>query len=158
MLPCVYSNLSAHAYQIVYVRTYAYQPHPFFRRWRPVSLCKVLCSPFHAITHASPSGDDTLTPEDAVSVLEEIVEAENRSYRLGLKLKLPSHVVDSIKTQYSDPRDMLLQVLLEFMRQTEPRPTWRVIVDALRSPAVNLPHLAERVEAAHFPNPSATGI
>ena len=91
-----------------------------------------------------------------MNVLEELVEAQNHSYRLGLKLKLPSHVVDSIRAQYSDPRDRLLQVLLEFMRQTEPRPTWRVIIDALRSRAVNLPHLAEIVEAAHFPDTTAT--
>ena len=91
-----------------------------------------------------------------MNVLEEIIEAQNHSYMLGLKLKLPPHLVDSIKAQYSDPRDRLLHVLLEFMRQTEPRPTWRVIVDALKSPAVNLPHLAERVEAAHSPEPTAT--
>ena len=32
----------------------------------------------------------------------------------------------------------------------------RAIVDALRSPAVNLPALAKRVEAAHFPDPTST--
>ncbi|CAI8041005.1 hypothetical protein GBAR_LOCUS22788 [Geodia barretti] len=38
-----------------------------------------------------------------------------------------------------------------FLNQ-EPRPTWRVIVDALKSSAVNLPQLAMTVEAAHFPD------
>ena len=38
----------------------------------------------------------TLTPDDAVDVLDEILEAQNQSYVLGLRLKLPLHVVDAI--------------------------------------------------------------
>ena len=110
------------------------------------------------ITHAAPTGDDTLTPDDAVDLLEELPPTRNQSYKLGLKLKVPEHEVTSIHSTYAKSRNCLLHVLIAFTKQTKPRPTWRVIVDALRSPAVNLPHLAETVEAAHFPNPSATGI
>ena len=39
------------------------------------------------------SEGDTLTPDDAVDVLEELLPAQNKSYELGLKLKLPQHVV-----------------------------------------------------------------
>ena len=105
---------------------------------------------------AAPTGDHPLTPEDAVNVLDEIVEAQNQSYVLGLKLKLPVHVVEAICANHSQPRDRLLHVLIEFTKQVESRPTWRAIVDALRSPAVNLPQLAMRVEAAHFPDSIAT--
>ena len=83
------------------------------------------------------------------------MEAQNRSYVLGLKLQLPLHVVDSICEKYSEPRDRLLQVIIEFTKQVEPKPTWRAIVDALRSPAVNLPQLAMKVEVKHFPDPTA---
>ena len=99
--------------------------------------------------------NETLTPDDAVDVLEELLPAQNKSYELGLKLKLRQHEVDSIHSTYSKPRSRLLHVLIEFTNQTEPRPTWRVIVEALRSPAVNLPALAKSVEAAHFPDPTA---
>lgn len=105
---------------------------------------------------AAPAGDDTLTPDDAVIVLEELLPAETQSYILGLKLKLPLHIVESICATHSQPRDRLLQVLIAFTQQVEPRPTWRVIVDALRSPTVNLTQLAMKVEAAHFPNPTST--
>ena len=108
------------------------------------------------ITYAAPTGDDPLTPDDAVNVLEEILEAQNHSYVLGLKLQLPLHVVDGVYTTYLQPRDPLLQVVIEFTKQVDPRPTWRAIVSALSSPAVNLPQLAMRVEAAHFPNPTAS--
>ena len=105
---------------------------------------------------AAPTGDDSLTPDDAVNVLEEILEAQNQSFALGLKLKLPLHVVDGIYEKHSQPRDRLLQILTAFLQQVDPRPTWRAIVAALRSPAVNLPQLAMRVEAAHFPDPTAS--
>ena len=98
----------------------------------------------------------TLTPSDAVNVLEEILEAQNQAYVLGLKLALPLHIVEGICMNHSTPRDRLLQVLIQFMKQVEPRPTWKAIITALRSPAVNLPQLAMRVEAAHFPDPTAT--
>ena len=105
---------------------------------------------------AAPTGNEPLTPDDAVNVLEEILEAQNQSYVLGLKLKLPLYIVDSIYEKHSEPRHRLLQVLIEFMKQVNPIPTWRAIVDALRNPVVNLPQLAMRVEAAHFPDPTAT--
>ena len=105
---------------------------------------------------AAPTGDDPLTPDDAVNILEEILEAQNQSFVLGLKLKLPLHDVDAIHSTNLLPRDCLLRVLIEFTKQVDPRPTWRAIVDALRHPAVNLPQLAMRVEAAHFPDPTAS--
>ena len=89
-------------------------------------------------------------------MLDELLEAQNKSRIFGLKLKLPLHVVDSIHSTYSQHEDRLLQVLIEFTKQIDPRPTWRVIADALRSPTVNLPHLAMKVEAAHFPDPTST--
>ena len=93
--------------------------------------------------------------DEAVDILEEILEAQNVSYVLGLKLKLPQHVVEAIHSTHLRPRERLLHVLIEFTRLAEPRPTWRVIVDALRTPAVNLPRLADKVEAAHFQNLSS---
>ena len=58
--------------------------------------------------------------------------------------------VEAILNKYQDPKDRLYHIILAFLGQAEPRPTWRVIVDALRSPVVNLTALARRVEAANF--------
>ena len=102
--------------------------------------------------------DVTLTERDAPVVLEELLPAQTQSYQLGMKLKLEIHEIEAIHTKYLDPRDRLLHIILAFLRQAEPRPTWRVIVDALRNPAVNLTALAEKVEAVHFPDPTATRL
>ena len=91
-----------------------------------------------------------------MDIVEEILPAQNDSFELGLRLRLPHHEVEGIHSTHSDPRSRLLHVILAFLNQAKPRPTWRVIVDALRSPAVNLPRLADKLEAAHFPDPTST--
>ena len=100
----------------------------------------------------APSEDETLTPDDAADVLEELLPAQNKSYQLGLKLKLPQYVVEAIHSKDLPPEKYLFKVLIKFLQQVEPRPTWRVIVQALRSPMVNLPALAKAVEEDHFPD------
>ena len=90
-----------------------------------------------------------MTPDDVGEVLDEIIEAQNQSYVIGVKLKLPEYEVERIHSVYKDPRQQLLQVLIEFTKQIEPKPTWRVIVDMLKSPSVNLTHLARKIERKH---------
>ena len=96
--------------------------------------------------------DGTLRPEDAMKVLEDILKAQNHSQFIGLKLEVPQHVVDGILKTHSEPRERLYNVIVEYLKQVEPGPTWRAIADALRSPLVNLPHLAKKIEDEHcFP-------
>ena len=97
-----------------------------------------------------------MTEKDAAAVFEALLPAQTQSYLLGMKLKLEIHEIEAIHIKYLDARDRLLHIIIAFLRRAEPRPTWRVIVNALKSPAVNLTALAERVEAAHFPDPTAT--
>ena len=98
----------------------------------------------------------TLQPDDAGKILEELLEAQNQSFMLGLGLNLRLHEVKAIHAKYQDPCERLLHVIISFLRQAEARPKWRVIVEALRNPIVNLPALARRVEAANFPDPTVT--
>ena len=104
------------------------------------------------------SDHDTLKPDDAFNVMEELLPAQNESRELGLKLNLPPHEVGAIFRMYSKPRSRLLHVITEVFKQVEPAPTWRVIIEALRSPGVNLPHLARKLEVAHFPDPTRDGV
>ena len=76
---------------------------------------------------------------------------EGSGTKLGLRLKLPLHVVDAIFSRHVESDKCLLHITNAFLKQVEPRPTWRVIVDALRTPAVNMPQLARRVEETYFP-------
>jgi hypothetical protein len=96
--------------------------------------------------------DEVLTPDDAIRVAEELLPAQNKSFTIGLQLKLPHHEVEAIHCTYPRPADSLLHVIITFLERTI-NPTWRVIVAALRSPAVNLQALARRLEKDHYPDP-----
>ena len=72
-----------------------------------------------------------------------------------MKFNLPKHIVDAIHSREMEPEGYLLKVISEFLYEVGSRPTWRVIVDALRSPVVRLHQLANEVEAAHFPDTTA---
>ena len=59
-------------------------------------------------------------------------------------------MVKAIHKQHKEPRDCLLHTIIAFLERTEPRPTWRVIVDALKNASLGLPALARELEAAHI--------
>ena len=99
--------------------------------------------------------DETLGPEDAGKILEELLDAQHQSHLLGLMINVNPHDVEAIQMTYQQPKDRLLHIIIAFLNQTQPRPTWRVIINALRSQIVNLPHLATSLEAAHFPDTTA---
>jgi hypothetical protein len=103
-----------------------------------------------------PTSVETLTTDDAISLLEELLPAQTHSYLLGLRLGLQVHVVDGIFAAHLHPRDRLLHILIAFLNQEEPRPTWGTVVQALRSPAVSLFQLANKLEATHISDPTAT--
>ena len=83
-----------------------------------------------------------------MKVLEALLEAQNQSYVLGLKLNLSCHNVEAIHSKYSDPYNRLLHVIIAFLKQENP--TWKEIVEALRNPTINLPALAKKVEEKHI--------
>ena len=100
--------------------------------------------------------NETLTLDDAGKILEELLDAQNHAHLLGLMMNVKPRDVEAIQATYQQPKDRLHNIIIALLQQAEPRPTWRAIVDALKSPVVGLTALARRVEAAHFPDPTAT--
>ena len=101
---------------------------------------------------AVPPGEELLKRGDVGSILEELLPAQNKSYELGLKLKLEQHVIDGIFNTYPQPQMRLLHILTEFLNSENPRPTWKAIIEAVKSPLVNIQPLARDLEAAHLPH------
>ena len=102
-----------------------------------------------ADTHAHTAEEETLRPDDVIEILEEIFPARIKSYNLGLKLKLPLHEVKAIHAKTQSAEDHLRDILEAFLKEVGSRPTWRVIIDALRSPTVDLQQLADKIENKH---------
>ena len=118
---------------------------------RPISFIKTFTK-----ANTAPAVDETLRPEDAGKILEELLEVQNSAHLFGLMINVKPCDVEAIQTTYQQPKDRLLHIILKFLNQEEPSPTWRVMVAALRTKTVNLPRLATKLEAAHFPDSTST--
>ena len=88
--------------------------------------------------------------------MTEIVEAQNQSRFIGLKLKVPNYIVDGIHQTYQQPKDHLYYIVLEFLKQVDPEPTWAAIADALKSPLVGFSRLAQKIERKYYSPPPPT--
>ena len=107
---------------------------------------------FHTDT-VSTGDEEILTVADAQAVYVELLPVRNHSTILGVMLGLPDYEVDGLKSDYPEQRDFLYQVILSFLKG-QPRPTWRVIVKALRR--ARFMTLALRIESAKCPDPADT--
>ena len=92
-------------------------------------------------------GGNTLSTDDAAKVMRILIAAQNDAKYIGLALEVPCHVYDHT---YSRPRDHLFAVIMAYLKQIKPRPTWRAIANLLRDPIVNLPQLAQTIEEEYL--------
>ena len=92
-----------------------------------------------------------MNQDDVPKVVCEILEVQTKSKTFGRVLGLPKVTVDSIHQQDSDPQEQLLGIIDEFVKQVEPSPTWKVIVEALRNPLIGHPSLAQKIEHKYCP-------
>ena len=95
--------------------------------------------------------DRTFNQDDVPDVVCEVLDVRTKSNLFGRVLKLPAATVESIHQQYSDPQDRLFHIIDEFVKQVQPPPTWRVILEALRNPLIGHHRLAHEVERKYFP-------
>jgi hypothetical protein len=89
----------------------------------------------------------TLTEADTEEIVKKLAPAHTQSFVLGLQFNLPLQEVQAIHSEYLDIHVRFLQIILAFLKQQNPKPTWRVIIKGLRSRTVNLPGLADELEA-----------
>ena len=71
-------------------------------------------------------------------------------YHLGLQLKVNVGPLDSIRAQFSDSRDQLLEMLKAWLT-TSDHTSWKALTDALRSRSVNESRTASYLESKYCP-------
>lgn len=98
--------------------------------------------------------DKTLSQDDVICIVEKLLNVQRRARKLGRVLKLPQHIINSIPKFDSDPQAPLLYVIEHFVKQVQPRPTWRVILNALRNKVMDEDRLAD--EIVHSLTPTET--
>ena len=97
--------------------------------------------------------DRNLNEDDVPNVVCEILDMQTQSELFGRVLKLPVSTLKFIHQQHRDPRKCLFAVIDEFVKQMEPPPTWRVILEALRHPLIGQHCLAQEIESKYCPHP-----
>lgn len=90
--------------------------------------------------------DTVMDLNDAIDILQELDEVKADSEVLGHLLRVPRVLLYSFRQEYIDPQDHLLHVIDEFLKGVDPKPTWRVIIGALRHPQLRYRKLAEEIE------------
>ena len=88
--------------------------------------------------------------DDLGCVLVEILDISAEWYNLGLLLKVKPGTLDSIRAEFSSPKNQLREMVKAWLT-TGDNPSWKTLRDALRSPVVGGSHLANVLEAKYCP-------
>ena len=108
--------------------------------------------------------DKTLNKDDATDIVQRLLDLQSKAKTLGRLLKLSKATIDVTPQLTSDPQAPLFFVIDEFLKQVEPRPTWRFILNTLRDPLIGEHSLAQEIEISLTGNvtslvtPSSTAV
>ena len=91
-----------------------------------------------------------MTPRDLKSVRTAIWEARSRWSDIGIELEMSKTDLDVIQQTYTETHQCFNEMLCEWLKRTDPQPTWTALVDALKAPAVGLGQLAEEIKKNHI--------
>ena len=83
--------------------------------------------------------------------MNELDEVRAKWYELGVQLRMEVSDLKAIQSQYQNSPNMpsacLHQMLSDWLtKQVSPPPTWQIVVEALSSPAVDKPDLAQKLQ------------
>ena len=81
-------------------------------------------------------------------MLEEVLDVAAQWYNLGLKLKVRTGRLNCIRTEFNTPEDQLREMLNAWLT-TGDNPSWKALVDALRSRMVGATNSAAVLEAKY---------
>ena len=83
-------------------------------------------------------------------LLEETLSSSTKWYKIGLRLDVPVDKLDGIRSHFSDQQECLCEILKEWLKGAAgTNPSWRILVEALRSQTVGETRLADKLEAMH---------
>ena len=92
---------------------------------------------------------DTLTESNLKALSNELNEVRDMWFSLGVQLEVPLGDLRAIRTQFSNPADCLIEMLSYWLTMTAPPPTWQRVVDALNSPSIAKPNIADKIRGTY---------
>ena len=89
-----------------------------------------------------------MTLDDLGCVLEEVLDVATQWYNLGLKLKVRTGRLNCIRAEFNTPEDQLREMLSAWLTAGD-NPSWKTVIDALRSKMVGASQLAATLETKY---------
>lgn len=94
--------------------------------------------------------ENKLILDDLGHVLEEVLDISAEWYNLGLQLCVRVGKLNSIRTEFNTTKDQLREVLNAWL-STSKNPSWKTLIDALKSRIVGASRLAGDLETKYCP-------
>ena len=97
----------------------------------------------------------TIDEDNLQEVKEAVIKLAAKACSLGLALGLKASDLDNIRSRYSDPDEILTEVLQRWLKQTHNvktygYPSWRSLAKAVNKPAGGRDHaLAKKLATTH---------
>ena len=91
-----------------------------------------------------------MTLDDLVCVLGEVLDMSTEWYDLGLQLKVRIGTLDTIQADFTAAKHRLREMLKAWLT-TGDNPSWKTLIDALRSRMVGASQLAAALETKYCP-------
>jgi hypothetical protein len=92
-----------------------------------------------------PQAERLLVDRDLLTVMEQMWEAREKWYNIGLYFKIPSSQLDVIKSETKDDIDEMFRKMIKQWLQVGHCCNWKTVYDALKSPTVSKEPTAEKL-------------
>ena len=92
-----------------------------------------------------------LSIDDLETVRSATQDAHSKWFNLGINLGLTTDTLEVIQDRYAGSPNGCFPATLSQWLKEDPRPTWSTLAKALRSPSVNMNHLAEQILEQYAP-------
>ena len=83
---------------------------------------------------------------DLKDVIDVLFDVSRKWYYIGLQLNIQVDILENIKHQESDDSNRLREMLIIWLKQVNPLPSWEALVSALKGRTVGEAQLAEQIQ------------
>ena len=85
------------------------------------------------------------------TVLKILWDARGKWYHIGVELDVETSTLDIINTECQGKiEDCITKVLTKWLNHTSLQPSWSALVEALESPTVDHPNLADKIRSKYM--------
>ena len=93
----------------------------------------------------------TVGLKDLKCLYNELYPVSHKWFSLGVQLDVPMETLQHIEMEHKKVDRFLLEMLTVWLKQTNPPPTWNILIETLESPSIGEKLLAQQLKDKHRP-------